>query len=191
MRRRQFLSFVGGATAWPFAARAQQIRPQNSDQRPLIGVLIFGNPGNDPGTAAFRLGLRELGYVEGRNIAIEFRFADGKPERLPQLAEELVRLRPDVLFVLGGDVAPHLAKATQAIPIVFAMSSDPTKAGLAATLAKPGGNCTGVTFLQDELAAKRVQLLKEVAPRSLARRVLVESGSRGQRIGGRKPISGG
>ena len=85
-------------------------------------MLIFGNPGNDPGTAAFRIGLRELGYVEGRNIAIEFRFADGKPERLPQLAEELVRLKPDL--------DATAAKATQAIPIVFAISSDPTKAGL-------------------------------------------------------------
>jgi putative ABC transport system substrate-binding protein len=110
-------------------------------------------------------GLRDHGYIDGRNISIEYRFAEGKAERLPDLAADLVRLKPDVLFVIGGDVAPFVSKATQTIPIVFVMSADPLKLGLVATLARPGGNATGFTFLQDELASKRLELLKEVAPR--------------------------
>jgi putative ABC transport system substrate-binding protein len=110
-------------------------------------------------------GLRDHGYIDGQNISIEYRFAEGKAERLPDLAADLVRLKPDVLFVIGGDVAPFVSKATQTIPIVFVMSADPLKLGLVATLARPGGNATGFTFLQDELASKRLELLKEVAPR--------------------------
>jgi putative ABC transport system substrate-binding protein len=161
MRRREFIAFVGGAAAaWPLPLVAQQ-----AARRPRLGVLLYSNPQTDPNMESFRRGLRELGYVDGQNIAIEYRYAEGKPERLAGLAAELVALKPDVLFALGGDVVPFVSKATQTIPIVYAMSIDPVQSGLAASLAKPGGNATGVTFLSDELAAKRLEVLKEVAPR--------------------------
>jgi len=108
--------------------------------------------------------MRELGYIDGKNIVIEYRYAEGKPERLPELAADLVQLKPDVIFALGGDVAPFASKATQTIPIVFSISADPVQMGLVASLGRPGGNVTGVSFLQDELASKRMELLKEVAP---------------------------
>jgi putative ABC transport system substrate-binding protein len=128
-------------------------------------VLLFGTAQQDPNTQPILRGLRELGYVGGQNIDIEYRYAGGKLENLPELATELVRLKPDVLFVVGGDVASPVAKATQTIPTVYAMSADPVQLGLATSLAKPGGNATGVTFLSDELAAKRLEVLKEAAPR--------------------------
>jgi putative ABC transport system substrate-binding protein len=161
MRRREFVALLGGAAvAWPLPLRAQQ-----AARRPRLGVLIYSTPERDSNTQSFLGGLRELGYVDGQSIDIEYRYADGKPERLPELAAELVRLKPDVLFSLGGDVTPSVSKATKTIPIVYAMSADPVQLGLAASLTRPGGNATGVTFLSDELAAKRLELLKEVAPR--------------------------
>src|SRR5215204_2855630 len=161
MRRREFIALLGGAAvAWPSPLGAQQ-----ATRRPRLGVLLYSNPETDPNMESFRRGLRDLGYVDGQNIAIEYRYAEGKPERLPQLAAELVALKPDLVFGLGGDVAPFLSKATKTIPIVYAMSADPVQLGLAATLTRPGGNATGVTFLSDQLAAKRLELLKEVAPR--------------------------
>jgi putative ABC transport system substrate-binding protein len=132
---------------------------------PRLGVLLYSTPQEDAQARALQEGLRELGYIDGRNISIEYRFAEGRPERLPDLAADLVRLKPDVLFPMGGDVAPFVSKATQTIPIVFVMSADPLQLGLVASLARPGGNATGFTFLQDELASKRLELLKEVAPR--------------------------
>jgi putative ABC transport system substrate-binding protein len=128
-------------------------------------VLLYSTPQNDPQATTLQQGLRDHGYIDGQNISVEYRFAEGRAERLPELAADLVRLKPDVLFVIGGDVAPFVSKATQLIPIVFVMSADPLQLGLVATLARPGGNATGFTFLQDELASKRLQLLKEVAPR--------------------------
>jgi putative ABC transport system substrate-binding protein len=161
MRRREFITLLGGAAAsWPLPIGAQQ-----AAGRPRLGVLLYTTPKDDPNTESFLRGMLDLGYVEGKNIDIEYRYAEGRPDRLPELAEELVRLRPDVMFVLGGDVAPFVRKATQTIPIVYAMSADPVQLGLAASLARPGGNATGVTFLQDELAAKRLEVLKEAAPR--------------------------
>jgi putative ABC transport system substrate-binding protein len=161
MRRREFITGFGAAAAtWPFAARAQQ-----SGKVPRLGVLLYSTPQNDPQRMALQQGLGELGYVDGQNISVEYRYAEDKPERLPGLAAELVRLKPDVLFPLGGDVAPFVSKATQTIPIVFVMSADPVQLGIVASHARPGGNATGFTFLQDELAAKRLELLKEVAPR--------------------------
>jgi putative ABC transport system substrate-binding protein len=160
MRRRELIALLGGAAiAWPLPLGAQQ-----AARRLRLGVLLYSTPEGDPNTESFRRGMRDLGYVDGQNIAIEYRYAEGKPERLPGLAAELVGLKPDVLFALGGDVAPYLSKATQTIPIVYAMSADPVRLGLAASLARPGGNSTGVTFLQDELAAKRIEVLKEAAP---------------------------
>lgn len=161
MKRRHFIAGLGAAAA----SSPLPLRAQPAAQRPRIGVLILSTPDTDPNTAAFRRGLVDLGYVEGRNVVIEYRYAEGRPERLPALAGELVSLKPDVLFVLGGDVAPHLANATRTIPIVYAMSSDPVKSGLAMSLSRPGGNSTGFTFLQDELASKRLEFFKEAVPR--------------------------
>jgi putative ABC transport system substrate-binding protein len=161
MRRRDFMTLLGGmAVSWPMSLSAQP-----AARRPRLGILIYSTPQADPNTESFRRGLRDLGYIDGQTISIEYRYAEGKPERLPALAMELVGLKPDVMFVLGGDVAPYLSKATQTIPIVYAMSADPVRLGLSASLARPGGNATGVTFLQDELAAKRLEILKEAAPR--------------------------
>jgi ABC-type uncharacterized transport system substrate-binding protein len=131
---------------------------------PRVGILLFGTPDNDPNVRSFRAGLRDLGYVEGRNVVLEFRYAEGKPERLADLARDLVSSRPDVIFALGGDVAPSVRTATSTIPIVVAVSLDPVQSGLVANLARPGGNLTGVTFVSSDLAAKRLQLLKEIAP---------------------------
>jgi putative ABC transport system substrate-binding protein len=160
MRRRTFIAILGAAAAWPAAARAQQ-----PARIPRLGVLLYSTRQEDPQARELQQGLRDLGYIDGKNISIEYRFADGKPERLPDLAADLVGLKPDVLFPIGGDVAPFVSKATQTIPIVFVMSADPLQLGLVASLAQPGGNATGFTFLQDELASKRLELLKEVAPR--------------------------
>jgi putative ABC transport system substrate-binding protein len=131
-----------------------------------VGVLLYSTPQADSNIGAFVAGMRDLGYVEGRNLAVEYRFAEGKPERLPGLAAELVRVRPDVIFVLGGDVASYAKQATDTIPIVMAVSTDPVQQGLVASLARPGGNITGVTFVADELAGKRLELLREAAPRA-------------------------
>ena len=116
--------------------------------------------------------LREFGYVEGRNLLVSYRSAEGKPERLADLAVALVREKPDLLLALGGDVAPYAAKATSTIPIVFLSSADPVQLGLAASLARPAGNATGVTLLQDDLASKRLEVLKEAVPRVKARAFL-------------------
>jgi putative ABC transport system substrate-binding protein len=130
-----------------------------------VGVLLFSTPEGDPNLAAFRRGLGELGYVEGKNLTTVYRYADGHPERLAALAVELAALKPDVIFAMGGDVAPFVRTATNTIPIVMAVSTDPVQAGLVPSLARPGGNVTGVTFVSSDLAAKRLQLLKEAAPR--------------------------
>jgi putative ABC transport system substrate-binding protein len=162
MRRREFILSAGGALAstWLVGVRAQQ-----PARIPRLGILLYSTPQDDPQTRALQQGLRELGYIDGQNIAIEYRFAEGKAERLPDLAADLVRLKPDILFPMGGDVTPFVSKATQTIPIVFVMSADPVQLGLVASMARPGRNATGFTFLHDELASKRLELLKELAPR--------------------------
>jgi putative tryptophan/tyrosine transport system substrate-binding protein len=160
MRRREFITLLGGAAAWTRAAYAQQ-----PPKMPRLGVLLYSTPQADPQIESFRLGMRDLGYVEGQNLAIDYRYAERRPERLPDLAADLVRANPDVLVVIGGDVISFAVKATQTIPIVFTSSTDPVQLGLVASLARPGGNATGVTFLMDDLAAKRLQVLKEAAPR--------------------------
>ena len=132
---------------------------------PRIGFLSSRSPTDNPYPEAFRQGLSELGYVEGQTIAIEYRFAEGRPERLPALAADLVRLKVDVI-VTGAPPAPEAAKqATSTIPIVFAVSGDPVAAGLVASLARPGGNITGLANLAQEVVGKQLELLKEVAPK--------------------------
>jgi len=158
--RRQFIFAVSSAAvAWPLSLRAQQVK-----RIPRIGVLLFGTPDTDPSLPAFLRGLRELGYVEAQNIAIEYRYAEGKPDRLPGLAGELVAINPDVIFALGGDVAPSARVATTTVPIVVAVSNDPVQAGLVTSLARPGANITGVTFVSSDLAPKRLQFLRDIAP---------------------------
>src|SRR4029079_4059281 len=160
MRRRKFIALVGGAVVAVPIARAQQLA-----RIPRLGVLLYSTPQADPQIKFVLQGLRDLGYFEGRNIAIEYRFAEGKPERLSELAAELALLKPDVIVAIGGDVAPVAKRATQTIPLVFVSSADPEQLGLVASLRRPGGNATGITLLQDALATKRLELLKEMAPR--------------------------
>ena len=161
MKRREFITLLGGAAvAWPLAARAQQ--PAKASR---LGVLLYSTPQADPQMETVRRGLGELGYVEGQNLVISYRYAEGKPERLADLAAALVREKPDLLLALGGDVAPYAVKATSTIPIVFLSSADPVQLGLAASLARPAGNATGVSLLLDDTASKRMELLKEAVPR--------------------------
>jgi putative ABC transport system substrate-binding protein len=161
MRRREFIAFVGGAAiAWPLSTRAQQ------KTMPVIGFLILGrfDPGNQF-EARFRQGLRETGYVEGENVKIEYRGAEGKPERLPALAAELVALKVDVIVAAGGTLSALAAKqTTTAVPIVFTGVGDPVAEGLVTSLARPGGNITGLSAVAPELIGKWLELLKEAAP---------------------------
>jgi ABC-type uncharacterized transport system substrate-binding protein len=161
MRRREFISFIGGAAAWPIATRAQQSKV------PRIGYLVTGSLQSPEGRGfvnAFRQGLHEHGYVEGQNIVIEFREADGEIERFPALASELVRLKVDILFAANTPAARALQQATTTIPIVVPVMGDPVRDGLVASLARPGGNITGLTFLGPELVPKRLTLLKQALP---------------------------
>jgi putative ABC transport system substrate-binding protein len=157
MKRREFITMVGAMAAWPFAAGAQQ---------PVIGFMS-GRASDDSAhlVAAFRQGLAERGFVEGQNVAIEFRWADGDYERLPALAADLVSRRVAVLVGVGGDVSAAAAtKATKTIPVVFGMGGDPVKAGMVASFNRPGGNVTGYTVWTSEMESKRLGLLRELVP---------------------------
>jgi ABC-type uncharacterized transport system substrate-binding protein len=159
MRRREFIALLGGtAAAWPLAARAQ--RPP---MVPRVGVLWPGEP-PDKWDEAFRQGLRTHGYIEGRNILLEYRWAEGKQERLPELAEELVRLKVDLIVTISAPAILAVKQATAAIPIVFAGTSDPVRSGFVASLARPGGNLTGLSLMAPDLAGKRLELIKTIAP---------------------------
>jgi putative tryptophan/tyrosine transport system substrate-binding protein len=163
LRRRDFIALLGGAAvAWPLAARAQQSAMK------VIGFLHSGSPGPFAyQLAAFNRGLKETGYVEGQNVAIEYRWADGHYDRLPALATALVGRKVSVLAA-GGGIPPALAAkaATSTIPIVFLMGSDPLKAGVVTSLNRPEGNVTGVSFLINSLGTKRVELLSQMVPRA-------------------------
>jgi len=159
MRRRDFIKVIAGsATSWPLVVRAQQ-----AGKRPTIGFLGTNAAMWNPWTAAFVERMRELGWVEGRTIAIEYRWSEGRPEREAEVAAEFVRLNVDVIVSFGTAV-PALKQATSVIPIVFAIAIDPVGSGLVANLARPGGNVTGLSNLGSDLASKRVELLREVVP---------------------------
>jgi putative ABC transport system substrate-binding protein len=158
MHRRSFLTLLGtSAAAWPLAARAQQ------SQMPVIGYLSGGSP-EASGVVAFRKGLSETGYIEGRNVAIEYRFAHNEPDRPAELAADLVRRRVAVIVALGGATARIVKAATTTIPIIFRGGNDPVRDGLVASLNRPGGNVTGVATMAGEIVTKRLGLLHELIP---------------------------
>ena len=163
MRRREFIIFLGSGAAWSNMARAQQ------PALPVIGFLHSTSAGPNVGTvSAFREGLKQAGYVDGQNVAIEFRWADGHYDRLPALAMDLVRERVAVIAALGGQASALAAKAaTSTIPVVFDTGEDPVKIGLVASFSKPGGNVTGINILTNEIEAKRLGLLHELIPTAL------------------------
>jgi putative ABC transport system substrate-binding protein len=171
MRRREFITLLGGAaSAWPLAARAQ--RPG----LPVIGYLSSGSPDEpnaDRFAAAFRQGLAQGGYVEGRNVAIEFRFAEHRSDRLAALATELARRQVNVIFAVGSQEALAAKSATTTVPIVFFGSSDPVAIGLVASLNRPGGNVTGATTIGHALAPKRLEFIRELLPNASKIGVLV------------------
>src|SRR3954467_15577028 len=159
MRRREFIAGIGGmAAVWPLAARAQKSMPR-------IGWLVYGDSKLGPIDQSLKDALAQAGLLDGRNIQIVFRYANGKSDRLAELATELVEQKPNLLLAVGGDVIKPLFDASKGnIPIVGGVSDSPMRAGIADSLARPNKNFTGITFLTDEMAAKRVELLREVAP---------------------------
>src|SRR5271154_7198356 len=161
MKRREFIAGLGSAAAWPFAARAQQ------PAVPVVGFLSAQSADDDYKNFAvpFLQSLKETGYVEGRNVSIEYRWAENQYDRLPALAAELVRRQVTVIAATGGTFSGLAAKgATSAIPIVYAGTGDPVSLGLVTSLNRPGGNVTGVTALAVELLPKRLELLREIIP---------------------------
>ena len=160
LRRREFITLLGGAAAaWPFAARAQQ-----PAKLPTIGFLGAATPAAwSKWVAAFVQRLRELGWIDGRTVTIDFRWAEGRSERYAEIAVEFVRLKVDVIVTSGGAV-PAAKQATSVIPIVFAVAADPVESGLVASLARPGGNVTGLSAQVSDLVGKRLEILREAVP---------------------------
>ena len=168
MKRREFITLIGGAAAWPLATRAQP------PTKPMIGFLSSFSA-NARFSAAFNQGLKELGFVEGQNVMIEYRYADGHYDRLPVLADDLVRQRVTAIFATGSNAPAMAAKAaTNTIPIVFATGGgDPVQAGLVASINRPGGNVTGISIITTALLPKRLELLHRLVPQAKIIGVLV------------------
>jgi putative tryptophan/tyrosine transport system substrate-binding protein len=159
MRRREFIAALGGAAAWPVVARAQQ-----PAKVPTIGFLGPASAmAMRPWTAAFVERLRELGWIEGRTVTIEYRWAEGRSERFPEVAAEFIRLKVDVIVTTGSAV-PAFKRAKSVIPIIFAIANDPVGSGLVESLSRPGGNVTGLSILAADLGGKRLEILREVIP---------------------------
>ena len=171
MRRREFITLLGGvATAWPFGAQAQQTA------MPVIGFLRSSTAADSTNfVTSFRQGLKETGFVEGKNVAIEYRYADNQLDRLSVLMADLVRL-PAAVIVVNAPAAQVAKDATTTVPIVFLTGADPVKDGLVASLNRPSGNVTGVTFLVGQLGAKRLELLRQLVPKATTIGVLVNPG---------------
>jgi putative ABC transport system substrate-binding protein len=168
MKRRAFITLLGGAAAWPLAARAQQ------PALPVIGFLSTGSAdAYGSQMDGFRKGVADLGYVEGRNVMIDYRWGEGRNERLPELAADLVRRPLTVIFANTPTAARAVQSATTTIPIVFSMGEDPVKEGLVTSLSRPSGNITGLTTLTNQLFAKRLQLFHEIVPKASALAFLV------------------
>ena len=174
MRRREFITLIGGAAAtWSLVARAQQ-----TGKMPRIGFLGLASPSTfAPRLEEIRLGLRDFGYIEGTNIIIEYRWAEGRYERLPELAAELVRSNVDLIVTHATPGSLAAKRATTTIPVVIALIGDPVASGIVASLARPGGNITGQSFFNAELRAKRIELLKEMMPRLTQVAVILNAGN--------------
>jgi len=169
MKRREFMAFLGGAaTAWPLAARAQQ------PPMPLIGFLSSASPGPyQPFLSAYHGGLKESGYIEGHNVAMQYRWAQGEYARLPTMADDLIRVRVSVIAAAGTPAALAAHAATTSMPIAFVVADDPAKLGLVNSLSRPGGNATGVNFFIAELGSKQLGLLHELIPAAVRVGLLV------------------
>src|SRR4051794_20737610 len=172
MRRREFITLLGGSAAWTSAGNAQSPGP------PVIGWISGSSPGSArPTVAGFRQGLRQLGYVEGQNAHIAFRWAEGRYDRFAEVAAELANLPASVIAAFGAPAALAALAVTKTIPIVFTSSLDPVRLGLVASLKRPGGNATGVAFLESELVGKQFELLHEMLPKTTVMGLLVKSAS--------------